>query len=80
MLRFGLNPRSSPFRLDRCGLPHVLPQLVIRGAVPALRVRFPIPLSDPCVRFPAQGIPSIYSLTGSRSLWLANGAQALIEE
>jgi hypothetical protein len=47
--------------------------LVVRGAVSAEQIRFPIPLSIRACGFPAHGLPMIF-LTWLRSFRVADGA------
>jgi hypothetical protein len=47
--------------------------LVVRGAVSAKRIRFPIPLSIRACGFPAHGLPMIF-LTWLRGLRVADSA------
>jgi hypothetical protein len=56
----------------------VAPALVVRGAVSAWQIRFPIPLSIRACGFPAHGFPMIF-LTWLRSLWVADGATEAIQ-
>src|SRR6476659_9724560 len=52
--------------------------LVVRGAVSAKRIRFPIPLSIRACGFPAHGLPMIF-LTWLRSLRVADGAAKSVQ-
>ena len=52
--------------------------LVVRGAVPAKRARFPVPLSNRTCGFPAYGLPMVF-LAWLRSPRIADGASQAIQ-
>ena len=52
--------------------------LVVRGAVSAVRIRFPIPLSIRACGFPAHGLPMIFC-AWLRCLRVADGAAQTVQ-
>src|SRR6185503_17337782 len=71
-------PSSEGIFADHTPIKPPAHPLVVRGAVSAKRIRFPIPLSIRACGFPAHGLPMIF-LTWLRSLRVADGAAKSVQ-
>src|SRR4029077_3424466 len=71
-------PNSEGIFADHTPIKPPAHPLVVRGAVSAQRIRFPIPLSIRACDFPAHGLPMIF-LTWLRSLRVAEGTAESVQ-
>src|SRR6185503_16465940 len=76
--RIDIVPVQEAFSLFTRRSPTTDRPLVVRGAVPAKRLRFPIPLSIRACGFPAHGLPMIFC-AWLRSLRVADGAAKSVQ-
>src|SRR6185503_2296057 len=76
--RIDIVPVQEAFSLFTRRSPTTDRPLVVRGAVPAKRLRFPIPLSIRACGFPAHGLPMIFC-AWLRYLRVADGAAKSVQ-
>src|SRR4029077_2867608 len=71
-------PNSEGIFADHTPIKPPAHPLVVRGAVSAVRIRFPCPLSIRACGFPAHGLPMIF-LTWLRCLRVSDGATQAVQ-